>query len=193
MPSDLIRGWIPVRVKKTRQSKNALIQPAMPDRRAANFFAVLVRHQDRAVLSPQFRPDRIQFVGEAIRGVGCQHIVAEIETVMVQNGLLSNQIEMISRHVQRTPRLGECSVLVQRRCHSLVLRRESRYQRSSVIMKTRPVKVVPTVNDSTMMPTRIDGVIPVAMSPPTSAMIPRGSNRVTKKATASPMATPIVA
>jgi hypothetical protein len=33
MPSDLIRGWIPVRVKKTRQTKNMKKAGAMISRR----------------------------------------------------------------------------------------------------------------------------------------------------------------
>src|SRR5665213_3891909 len=37
----------------------SLVFGGIPDRRARNFFAVLIRYQDRAVLMPQLRSNRI--------------------------------------------------------------------------------------------------------------------------------------
>ena len=73
------------------------------------------------MLPAQFRPHRIEFVGEAIRGIGGQHIVGQIETVVVDDGLLSNKIEMIARHGQKTRRRGGRSNSGQGGFDSLVL------------------------------------------------------------------------
>jgi len=57
----------------------------------------------------ELRPGGIQFVGKTIRRVGCQNVVGQIETVMVYDRVLSNQVEMIPRHAERTRCRKGCS------------------------------------------------------------------------------------
>ena len=61
------------------------------------------------MLTAEFRPGGIQSVGQTIRRVGCQYVVGQIETLMVDDRLLSNQVEMISRHTERTRFRTGCS------------------------------------------------------------------------------------
>jgi|GEM_PF-2616724 len=61
------------------------------------------------MLTAELRPGGIQLVGKAIRRVRCQNVVGQIETVMVYDRVLSNQVEMITRHAQRTRCRKGCS------------------------------------------------------------------------------------
>ena len=61
------------------------------------------------MLTAEFRPGGIQFDGQVIRRVGSQDVVGQIETVMVYDRLLSNQVEMIARHAERTRFQTGCS------------------------------------------------------------------------------------
>src|SRR5512144_1914692 len=82
MPSDLIRGWIPVRVKKTRQSKDRR-QPSVVEARgvalrldvAAALLAFqppLLRAEGRLGGAPRYRPYHgfAQYFEQAVNGVG---------------------------------------------------------------------------------------------------------------------------
>ena len=61
------------------------------------------------MLTAELRADGIQFVGQTIRRVRRQNVVGQIETIMVYDRLLSNQVEMISRHAERTRFQTGCS------------------------------------------------------------------------------------
>ena len=61
------------------------------------------------MLAAQLRPNGIELIGEPVRGVRCDGIIRQIEAGMIDNRFLSNQVEMISGHTERTPRGHGCS------------------------------------------------------------------------------------
>ena len=54
------------------------------------------------MLAAELGPGGIQLVGKTVRRIRRQNVVGQIETVVVNDGLLSNQVEMVSRHAERT-------------------------------------------------------------------------------------------
>ena len=54
------------------------------------------------MLAAELGSGGIQFVGKTVRRVGRQDVVGQIEAVVVHDRVLSNQVEMISRHAERT-------------------------------------------------------------------------------------------
>ncbi len=61
------------------------------------------------MLTAELGSGGIQFVGKTIRRVGRQDVIGQIETVMVYDRVLSNQVKMISRHAERTRCPKRCS------------------------------------------------------------------------------------
>ncbi len=61
------------------------------------------------MLAAQLRPNGIELVGQPIRGVRGYDVIRQIETGVVYNRLLSNQVEMIPGHAERTLRSDRCS------------------------------------------------------------------------------------
>ena len=61
------------------------------------------------MLAAQLRPHGIELIGQPVRGVRCVGIIRQIEAGVIGDRLLSNQVEMISGHAERTPRGHGCS------------------------------------------------------------------------------------
>ena len=56
------------------------------------------------MLAAEFGPDGIEFVGQPIGGFGSLDVVGQIKTIVIDDGLPADQIEMISAHAGQTPR-----------------------------------------------------------------------------------------
>jgi hypothetical protein len=96
-------------LRSLMRSLKRLVPRRIPDGGPADFLTVLIRHQDRAVQAAQLRPNGIELIGQPIGGIRCDRVIRQIEAGMIDNGLLSNQVEMISGHAGRTPRGHGCS------------------------------------------------------------------------------------